>query len=142
MKAGKIWGNTHLIEQSSNFEFHRIEFKANTCCSEHYHKTKWNGFFVETGKLLIKTWPGPDLTQKCDETFLRPGEYYRVAPGLWHQFIGVVSGVAFEIYWAELASDDIVRRTTGQVLRSKEKDELAGEHHKSTPHNDLNYDGN
>ena len=26
MKAGKIWGNTELIEHNNTFEFHRIEF--------------------------------------------------------------------------------------------------------------------
>ena len=68
MKSGKIWGNTELIEHNSSLEFHRIEFKANHCCSEHYHKTKWNGFFVESGCMLIKTWwkhwRGPVWLQK------------------------------------------------------------------------------
>ena len=86
MKSGKVWGHTELIEHTSSFEFHRIEFKANHCCSEHYHKTKWNGFFVESGRMLIRTWPDHEEPNDsrpviCDQTILKAGEYYKVEPG-------------------------------------------------------------
>jgi mannose-6-phosphate isomerase-like protein (cupin superfamily) len=120
MKAGKVWGTTELIEHNSTFEFHRIEFTENHCCSEHYHKTKWNGFFVESGILMVKTWQEQPTEARanmlCDQTILRAGDYYKVEPGKWHQFVGVKSGVAFELYWAEFDADDIVRRTTGHKL--------------------------
>lgn len=120
MKSGKVWGTTELIEHNSTFEFHRIEFEANHCCSEHYHRTKWNGFFVESGILMVKTWQEqPNETRAnmlCDQTILRAGDYYKVEPGKWHQFVGVESGVAFELYWSEFDADDIVRRTTGHKL--------------------------
>ena|SRR6056300_1183619 len=131
-KAGKIWGTTQLVENTPSFEFHRIEFKANSCCSEHYHETKWNGFFVESGRLLIKTWSGDGL---IDNTTLKAGEYFKVRPGVWHQFIGIDEGVAFELYWAEFNGEDIVRRTQGQIF-DKDADE-----HVSHPLTDLNYDG-
>jgi mannose-6-phosphate isomerase-like protein (cupin superfamily) len=120
MKAGKVWGTTQLIKNNNSLEFHRIEFKSNQCCSEHYHKTKWNGFFVESGVLLVKTWQDePEDSRKnmtCDQTVLRAGDYYEVEPLKWHQFIGVEDGVAFELYWSEFDGEDIVRRTTGQKL--------------------------
>lgn len=119
MKSGKVWGTTELIEHNPSFEFHRIEFKANYCCSEHYHRTKWNGFFVESGIMMVKTWQNdPDETQAllCDQTVLKPGDYYKVEPGKWHQFVGVEDGVAFELYWAEFNGNDIVRRTVGRRL--------------------------
>ena len=50
IKAGKIWGQTELIAANGALEFHRIEYKAGYKCSEHEHKFKWNGFFVESGK--------------------------------------------------------------------------------------------
>lgn len=141
MKSGKIWGQTELIESNGSFEFHRIEFKANVCCSEHYHKTKWNGFFVESGKLMIKSWPTGDRPNEatpnmCDQTILKPGEYFKVEPGKWHQFIGLIEGVAFELYWSEFDPDDIVRRTQG---RRFDPDPTEYTHH---PMTDLNYDGN
>jgi len=136
MKSGKIWGNTELIEHNSTFEFHRIEFKANHCCSEHYHRTKWNGFFVESGTLMVKTWPDEPNDMKplvCDQTVLRAGDYYKVEPGKWHQFVGVDDGVAFELYWAEFDGNDIVRRTQGHAL---ERPQIEG--HPGNPLTDLN----
>ena len=139
MKSGKIWGTTQLIEHTPSFEFHRIEFKANHRCSEHYHKTKWNGFFVESGTLLVKTWQEEPTDHRpnmlCDQTVLRAGDYYKVAPGKWHQFVGVDDGVAFELYWAEFNADDIIRRTQGQRL-----DHAQTERHIGNPLTDLNAD--
>ena len=36
MKAGKVWGNTELIEHNNTFEFHRIEFMANHCLKNRF----------------------------------------------------------------------------------------------------------
>lgn len=139
MKSGKIWGQTEIIEHTSSFEFHRIEFKANHCCSEHYHKTKWNGFYVESGTLMIKTWQTEPTEHRpnmlCDQTILRAGDYYKVEPGKWHQFVGVDDGVAFELYWAEFNGNDIVRRTQGQRM-----DSAATERNIGNPLTDLNAD--
>lgn len=113
MKSGKVWGNTELVENNASLEFHRIEYKAGFCCSEHYHETKWNGFFVESGILKIITWNDDGTT---DETELGAGEYAKVPPRQWHQFVGVEDGVAFELYWSEFDALDIVRRTQGHKL--------------------------
>ena len=50
-KAGKIWGTTELVHANGVLEFHRITFKAGYKCSEHQHKFKWNGFYVESGRM-------------------------------------------------------------------------------------------
>ena len=111
MKSGKIWGKTELIHANGVLEFHRIEFKAGYKCSEHKHKYKWNGFFVEQGKLLIRVWKNNyDLV---DETIIGPGQYTKIAPGEYHQFEAVEDTVAFELYWAEFDHDDIERETVG-----------------------------
>ena len=111
MKAGKVWGTTELLEANGAMEFHRIEMKKNGVCSKHMHKYKWNGFFVESGKMRVKVWQKDyDL---IDETIIGPGQYTKVKPGLYHLFECLEDGVAFEIYWAEFAHNDIVRETTG-----------------------------
>lgn len=46
MIAGKVWGQTELIEANGACEFHRIEYKAGMQCSEHKHEFKWNGFYL------------------------------------------------------------------------------------------------
>ena len=117
MKAGKIWGQTELIHANGVLEFHRIEYKAGYKCSEHEHEFKWNGFFVESGKMLIRVWQNDyDLV---DETILLPGDFTQVKPGCVHQFEGIEDGVAFELYWAEFNHNDIKRRTVGGGLKKK-----------------------
>lgn len=110
-KSGKIWGMTQTIHANGVLEFHRIEAKKGGTCSEHLHQYKWNGFFVESGKLKIKVW-------KCDyklvdETILGPGDFTQVKPGEYHQFEALEDTVAFELYWAEFNHSDIQRRTVG-----------------------------
>ena len=112
MKAGKIWGETELVHANSVLEFHRISFKSGYKCSEHYHKYKWNGFFCENGKMLVRVWQN-DQSDLIDETILLPGDFTRVKPGFVHQFEGIEDGVAFELYWAEFNHDDIIRKTVG-----------------------------
>ena len=113
IKAGKIWGNTELIHANGVVEFHRIEFKAGFKCSEHEHQYKWNGFFVDSGKMIVRVWQTADQKGLVDETVLNAGDFTQVKPGLIHQFEGVEDGVAFELYWAEFSHNDIVRRTVG-----------------------------
>ena len=112
LKAGKIWGQTELINANGVLEFHRIEYKGGFKCSEHEHKFKWNGFFVESGKMLVRVWQD-DQEGLVDETVLNPGDFMQVKPGKVHQFEGIEDGVAFELYWAEFNHDDINRRTSG-----------------------------
>ena len=68
MKAGKIWGQTELIHANGVLEFHRIEYKKGYKCSEHEHRYKWNGFFVESGKMIVRVWQDADQKGLVDET--------------------------------------------------------------------------
>ena len=115
--AGKIWGQTKLIHKNGVLEFHRIDFKAGYKCSEHKHSFKWNGFFVESGKMLVRV--RQDDQGLVDETILNAGDFTQVKPGKFHQFEGIEDGVAFELYWAEFNHDDIQRRTSGSSVDSK-----------------------
>jgi mannose-6-phosphate isomerase-like protein (cupin superfamily) len=117
MKAGKLWGNTELVHANGVLEFHRIEYRAGFKCSEHYHKHKWNGFFVESGKMIVRVWQTADQEGLVDETMLGAGDFTQVKPGLVHQFEGVEDGVAFELYWAEFNHNDIERRTVGTSVK-------------------------
>ena len=119
MKAGKIWGQSELIHANGVLEFHRIEYKKNVACSVHKHKFKWNGFFVESGKMMVKVWQDGNQEGLVDETILNAGDFTQVKPGKVHQFEGLEDGVAFELYWAEFNHDDIVRRTSGTVVDNK-----------------------
>jgi len=117
MKAGKIWGQTELIHANGVLEFHRFEYKKDVACSKHKHEFKWNGFFVESGKLMVKVWQNDyDLV---DETILNAGDFMRVKPGVYHQFVGLENGVGFELYWAEFDHNDIKRESVGQHVNKE-----------------------
>ena len=111
--AGKVWGQTELVHANGVLEFHRIEFKAKGTCSKHKHAFKWNGFFVESGEMIVRVWQND--YELVDETILKAGDFCQVKPGVYHQFEGVKDGVAFELYWAEFNHDDIKRETVGYV---------------------------
>lgn len=112
LKQGKIWGRTELVHLVPGVvEFHRIEAVKGGVCSKHAHQSKTNAFFVESGKLLIREWQNRyDLV---DETILGPGDVCQVPPGVMHQFEVLEDCVAFELYYAELLHDDIVRESVG-----------------------------
>ena len=113
MKHGKVWGQTELVHSNSALEFHRIEYKNGFKCSEHAHKHKWNGFFVESGVMIVRVWQ--DDQGLIDETILNAGDFTSVAPGKIHQFEGISDGVAFELYWANFSVHDIQRESVGHL---------------------------
>ena len=81
--------------------------------SEHKHKYKWNGFYVESGKMIVRVRQDADPKGLVDETIPNAGDYTTVKPASSQQFEGVEDGIAFELYWAEFSHDDIERRTVG-----------------------------
>lgn len=114
MKAGKTWGETRLLFRNDNFEVHRIYIKEGGFCSKHLHKHKHNIFYVDKGCLSIDVWKNDyDL---IDETFLKDGDIMDVSPGQYHRFEAVNGPVvAYEIYYCEPISGDIVRESVGGV---------------------------
>ena len=140
MKAGKVWGDTQLIEANNALEFHKITMLQGGYCSKHLHRYKWNGFYVSSGEMLVRIWQRDyDLV---DETILGPGDYTKVQPGLYHQFECLKDGVAYELYWAEFNHNDIVRENHGSM--GPMLTDSSGAQLDSTyfPYNDLiDYDG-
>ena len=114
MKSGKVWGETELILQTPFVEFHRIWVHEDGYCSTHKHEYKWNMFYVTSGELEIHIHKNDyDL---IDITILKPGEWTTVKPGEFHSFKGVRYTLAFELYYPEPLSEDIIRKTVGGHL--------------------------
>lgn len=111
--SGKVWGRTvGPIFSTPNFELHRLEINAKGECSEHHHAHKVNGFFVETGWIVVTTWKSTGLV---DRTHLRRGESMIVPAGEKHKFEAVDDSIVYEAYWPpELFGGDIVRHTFGK----------------------------
>ena len=114
MKSGKVWGETELILQTPFIEFHRIWVHAGGYCSTHKHEFKWNLFYVRSGKLKIS------LHQEdqglIDITTLEADEWTTIKPGQFHSFEAVDDTLAFELYYPEPLSSDIIRKTVGGSL--------------------------
>lgn len=115
---GKVWGTTECFLSTPLFEIHRLEILPNAQCSVHKHHYKWNAFLVIEGELTIEIEKGD--YQLTDKTVLRPGGFTTVKPGEFHQFkTGPKPCVAYEIYYCEPLSKDIVRRTVGSVGKKR-----------------------
>jgi quercetin dioxygenase-like cupin family protein len=117
MKNGKVWGMTELIHANGVLEFHRIEARKGGYCSKHLHQFKWNGFFVESGRLLVKVWKND--YSLVDETILGTGDFTQVKPGEYHSFEALEDTIAFELYWAEFNHNDIIRESVGGSERGE-----------------------
>ena len=113
MIAGKVWGMTENIFSNHNFEFHRIEVKKGGFCSKHKHVHKYNGFYVEKGKLIVSVWKDYDLV---DKTEIGSKQFHVVPPGEYHQFEASEDTIAFELYWAGFDPIDIVRENHGGTI--------------------------
>jgi mannose-6-phosphate isomerase-like protein (cupin superfamily) len=119
-KQGKVWGNTTEILTSDTASIHYLEINEGGYCSEHYHKSKHNLFYVIEGELEVNIFR--DLIDKSnssqikDTTLLTAGMVMNVDPGFFHQFIAKTNVKCIEIYTPELISSDIVRRSVGGII--------------------------
>ncbi len=112
-KQGKVWGTTTTVKSTSNFSLHRLFVKTGGVCSKHKHDFKFNGFFVEKGKLLIRIWKND--YNLIDETILTSRDYTEAAPQEYHQFEALEDTVCYEFYFQKPLAEDIVRENHGSV---------------------------
>jgi hypothetical protein len=91
-------------------------------CSKHFHRHKYNLFFVVSGKLKIVTWKNDyDLV---DETILGPYERTIIKPGEYHRFIALEDSYVIEKYWVQLSLSDIEREDCGGLLKQAVTNDL------------------
>lgn len=105
----KVWGKTRCVTKTPAFELHRLEIYEGGYCSLHKHATKFNGFMVESGRLVISRLVDGDM----HEVEVGPGGYLSVEPGVFHQFEAAERTVAYEVYWSQYDAQDIQRLTVG-----------------------------
>jgi mannose-6-phosphate isomerase-like protein (cupin superfamily) len=115
MKSGKVWGSTTELLKTPFVEFHRIVVNSGYKCSKHKHEHKWNAFYVEHGVLEVHVFKNDYGLE--DVTTLKHGDFMTIRPGEYHYFVGKTDhesiAVAFEIYYPEELSEDIVRENVG-----------------------------
>jgi len=96
------------LRQDSTHAISFLDLKANTCCSWHSHRAKWNFFFLISGNVSIKT--------EFGETNLEPGQIFTVEPGTHHQFIVHEDSRLIEEMYVLYDEADIDRETLGSKL--------------------------
>jgi mannose-6-phosphate isomerase-like protein (cupin superfamily) len=111
-RTEKPWGHSDRIEWNGFTSLHRALVKAGHRCSKHFHANKWNGFYIESGRLNVRVW---------DETGERiyemvPGGYLAIEPGVAHRFESLTDTVLFELYWPAEQAEDIFREDEGGRL--------------------------
>lgn len=113
-RDGKVWGTTSLLWKTPLIEIHRLEVVPGGFCSWHKHRHKHNAFIILDGALTIEI--RKEAYPLTDKTVLRRGDFTTVKPGEEHRFVaGLSPAVAFEIYYPEMLSEDIVRSDVGGV---------------------------
>lgn len=109
----KIWGYKHRLYIDSYAIVDRLFIKKGGYSSLHYHKEKYNRFYVESGSLLI-------YIQGSGEFLVGREEIYKVFDvdcGKIHQFRALTDVVCFEFCYNRNFSSvndcDITRLTEG-----------------------------
>lgn len=131
MKEEKDWGIVEHVFQSSDAAISYLQIRANTFCSIHRHRHRYNQFTVIRGTLHVSDFgdgetpelPGYNPTQLYipEKTIkLERGDSFIVPPDVWHQFVAYVECHVVETYWtidnSPVDIDDIDRRTRGGSL--------------------------
>ena len=114
----KVWGTTQLVMSGPGFEVHRLVIKDRTFCSMHKHENKFNGFYVESGSILINVGALSKWGKEYPpaQYILNAGDELVVEPGFFHQFEAFSDAVVYESYWRtddQALEEDIFRLTLG-----------------------------
>lgn len=104
-KTGKIWGFTSEIFTNDTVSIHRIEANKNQKCSKHLHRYKYNMFFVESGKIIVRRWEQDSII----DTILSNQNSITIEPNIYHQFESLEDSIVYEIYYTKLHNNDIIR---------------------------------
>ena len=100
----KGWGFERWIVNKSEYCGKLLYFEQGKKCSWHYHILKDEVFYVQSGKLLIKTSNNDDI-EKANELILNQGESFHVYRGLRHQMIAIEETELFEFSTEHFDSD-------------------------------------
>ena len=107
----KIWGINAEIYQNDLCSVNVLHVKKGGNCSRHYHKSKYNIFYVISGKLEIQTELGNSVLVE-DQNFM-------ISPGTKHLFRALEDTTAIEIMFVKYDHQDINREKVGFIEEVK-----------------------
>lgn len=111
----KNWGYVRTVHFGPHAQIDFLEIEAGGFSSKHCHQTKFNEFFLVSGRMLIHFYKSrSDATSRTQ--LLLPGSKLIVPPNIWHRFEAPERCVLIETYWSEtLNPEDIVRVDQGGI---------------------------
>ena len=111
--GSKVWGKAIKIQDNGLSKTSVLHVERGGTCSWHYHKHRYNTFYVVSGEVIIRWSPSHIANDKKYEIYLKPGCDLTIAPGDAHEFMAVVDSVMVEIDCAGNRIGDIVRLRPG-----------------------------
>lgn len=109
-RTRKTWGEKWTLFENDLCEVSLLYLKPNQRCSWHYHRTKFNLFFVVEGFLQIMLDDG--VSTGISE--LEKHGIFTTRPGEWHEFITAdMEAIVIEIMYVKYNPEDIFRKDQG-----------------------------
>jgi len=113
-RTKKSWGEKNNIFCNDLCEVSVLNLNPWQRCSWHRHDTKYNLFYVLSGKLILKLEDG--------ETTVLPGQIFTTVPGEYHEFqTWEDPTVCIEVMFVKYDAHDIQRVTLGGALEKPVK---------------------
>ena len=78
----KLWGSEEHITNTELYCTKFLNLKKGYQCSLHYHKVKDETFYIYNGVVELEI----DLDGQRETMVMKPGDSYRIPPGLAHRF--------------------------------------------------------
>ena len=101
----KKWGHEIWIHNSNKYCGKILVIFANKTSSLHHHKLKDETFYIQKGKILVKT---IDIDNNISEFEMIEGDVLEIPKGLKHQFKGISKkSEIFEISTQHFDNDSI-----------------------------------
>jgi mannose-6-phosphate isomerase len=102
-KVSKPWGHELIFAENERYAGKILHLEPGQCMSLQYHERKDETLFVLTGEVHLLV--GEE--SKLEEIRLKPGDAYRIRPGVRHRMSSEVATDVVEVSSPEL--DDVVR---------------------------------
>ena len=102
-KVEKPWGYELIWAHTEKYVGKTLFIKAGEALSLQYHKIKDETIYLFSGEMILLL----EIGKEMKEYIVRPGEAFRIKPGVKHRMIAVVDCQVFEASTPEL--DDVVR---------------------------------
>ena len=102
----KGWGFEKWIVNSPTYCGKLLYIVKGKSCSWHYHVTKDETFFIQSGEVLLRFGETDDISTS-EAIILKRGDSFHVPPGMRHQMTAIEETELFEFSTMHVESDSI-----------------------------------